>query len=182
MNKPFTREIKINRDDVDEEKIAKLLKGIVICKLSGEYLVDLILDSKIEPRLLSSFVGALSLFGRENLGKIEEINIKGLAVEMIMITKYDLILIAIMDKEFPKEGIREEAEMALDMFYSSFQDEIQGCVEISQFYDFKNLLYWQIVDYFKKVENMEEEDEIKDFGFFTEAIKKVREERNGNGK
>ena len=62
----------------------KLVKGIVICKESGEYLLDLILDSKINPVLLSSFVGALRLFGN-NLGEIEEINIKGLDVDMIIL-------------------------------------------------------------------------------------------------
>ena len=69
-----------------EIELSKLLKGIVICKESGEYLLDLILDSDIDPVLLSSFVGALSLFGK-NLEKIEEINIKGLDVYMIIVYK-----------------------------------------------------------------------------------------------
>ncbi|MHA1526047.1 MAG: hypothetical protein ACTSQD_03365, partial [Promethearchaeota archaeon] len=63
----------------------KLIKGIIICRESGEYLLDLILDSEINPVLLSSFVGALSLFGKDNLGKIEEIEVKGLDVGMIIV-------------------------------------------------------------------------------------------------
>ena len=119
--------------------------------------------------LLSSFVGALGLFG-ENLGRIEEINIKGLDVEMIVVYKYNLIFVAILDKEFIKHNIREEAEKSLDMFYSLYRKEIDGnCNEVSQFSSFKNVLFTQIEEYFNKIKNSQ-----KDFGFFTEAIKKLR--------
>ncbi|MFX1314819.1 MAG: hypothetical protein ACFE9T_03080 [Promethearchaeota archaeon] len=152
----------------------KLLKGIVICKESGEYLLDLILDTKIDPILLSSFVGALRLFG-ENLGEIEEINIKGLAVQMIIVYKYNLIFVAILDKLFLKNDIREEAEKALDMFYTLYREEInRDDIEISQFKSFKNILSKQIEEYFEKMKSSEKEAEIGDFGFFTEAIKKLR--------
>ncbi len=119
--------------------------------------------------LLSSFVGALGLFG-ENLGRIEEINIKGLDVEMIVVYKYNLIFVAILDKEFIKHNIREEAEKSLDMFYSLYRKEIdENCNEVSQFSSFKNVLFTQIEEYFNKIKNSQ-----KDFGFFTEAIKKLR--------
>jgi hypothetical protein len=152
----------------------KLLKGIVICKESGEYLLDLILDSNINPLLLSSFVGALKLFG-SNLGEIEEIIIKGLDVEMIIVYKYNLILVAILDKDFIKHNIRVEAEKALDMFYTLYRTEINSSnIEISQFEEFKNVLSAQIEEYFRKMEDSEEEAEVGDFGFFTEALKKLR--------
>jgi hypothetical protein len=151
----------------------KLVKGIVICKESGEYLLDLILDSKIDPVLLSSFVGALRLFGN-NLGELEEINIKGLDVDMIIVYKYNLIFVAILDKDFLKQDIREEAEKSLDMFYTLYRSEINNDTsEITQFASFKNILSKQIEEYFLKLKN-EEETEIGDFGFFTEAIKKSR--------
>ncbi|MFX1269680.1 MAG: hypothetical protein ACFFAK_17105, partial [Promethearchaeota archaeon] len=57
------RDLKISLEI--ETEVSKLLKGIVICKETGVYLLDLILDSEINPVLLSSFVGALSLFGEE---------------------------------------------------------------------------------------------------------------------
>ena len=70
------------------------MKAIVICRESGEYLLDLILDSEINPILLSSFVGALSLFGKDNLGKINEINVKGLdtifTTNFLSLDKYPL--------------------------------------------------------------------------------------------
>ncbi len=152
----------------------KGIKGIVICEESGQYLLDLILDTKINPVLLSSFVGALGLFG-ENLGQIEEINIKGLDVEMIIVYKYNLIFVAILDKGFARLGIREEAEKALDMFYSLYRTEIdENCNEVSQFTSFKNILFTQIEEYFNRIKDNQRESEIGDFGFFTDAIKKLR--------
>ncbi|MFX0030253.1 MAG: hypothetical protein ACFE8B_13660 [Candidatus Hermodarchaeota archaeon] len=159
--------IKISVDDYN------LVKGIIICKESGEYLLDLILDSKIDPVLLSSFVGALGLFGN-NLGEIEEINIKGLDVDMIIVYKYNLIFVAILDKEFIRHDIRGEAEKSLDMFYTLYRTEIKsGASDVSQFESFKNILSKQIEEYFTRLKN-EVDPEIGDFGFFTEAIKKLR--------
>lgn len=133
----------------------------------------MILDTEINPVLLSSFVGALSLFGKDNLGKIEEINVKGLAVDMIVVYKYNLILIAIISHDF-KDDIREEAEKALDMFYTLYQNEIDECVDVYIFDSFKKILYKQIKEYFIKVRDSEKQAEIGDFGFFTEAISRLR--------
>lgn len=124
--------------------------------------------------MLSSFVGALGLFG-ENLGRIEEINIIGLDVEMIIVYKYNLIFVAILDKEFVKHNIREEAEKSLDMFYSLYRKEIdEDYNEVSQFSSFKNILFTQIEEYFNKIKESQKNVEIGDFGFFTDAIKKLR--------
>ena len=160
--------------DIENQKKydIKPLKGIVICKESGEYLLDLILDSDINPILLSSFVGALSLFGKDSLGKIEEITIKGLNVEMIIVSKHNLIFIAILDKDFAKDGVREEAEKALDNFYTLYQDEIDECMDVFKFDSFKKILLMQIQEFFHNLENQSEP--MEDFGFFTEAIKKMR--------
>jgi len=138
------------------------------------YLLDLILDSDINPILLSSFVGALSLFGAENMGKIEEITIKGLSIQMVIVNKFDLVLIAIMDKDFVKEDMRKEAEKALDMFYHLYQNEISDCADVSQFESFKKILYDQIVEYFKRINGKKTKAEIKDFGFFTDAVAQMR--------
>ena len=124
--------------------------------------------------LLSSFVGALSLFGSESLGKIEEITIKGLSIQMVIVNKFDLVLIAIMDKDFVKEDMREEAEKALDMFYHLYQNEISDCTDVSQFESFKKILYDQIVEYFNRINGENTKKEIRDFGFFTEAITQTR--------
>jgi len=124
--------------------------------------------------LLSSFVGALSLFGSESLGRIEEITIKGLSIQMVIVNKFDLVLIAIMDKNFIKEDIRDEAEKALDMFYHLYQNEISDCTDVSQFESFKKILYDQIVEYFNRINSKNTKAEIKDFGFFTDAVAQMR--------
>jgi hypothetical protein len=161
----------INSEDTMD--VSKLLKGIVICRQTGVYLLDLILDSEINPILLSSFVGALSMFGSENMGKIEEIFIKGLDIQMIIVNKYDLVLIAILDKDFVRGDMHVEAEKALDMFYSLYKDEIGDSVELSIFEPFKKALYIQIKEYFSRITV---KSEIGDFGFFTQAITKLRNE------
>jgi len=127
---------------------------------------------------LSSFVGALSLFGQENMGKIEEITIKGLDIEMIIVNKYNLVLIAIMAKEFLKQDIRNEAEKALDMFYSLYKDKIGESCDVHEFESFKDTLYTQIEKYFNRITGEGKEKEIGDFGFFTEAIAKLRNGSN----
>ena len=137
-------------------------------------MLDLILDSKINPILLSSFVGALRLFG-DNLGRIEEINIKGLDVDMIIVYKYNLIFVAILEKEFVRRDLRREAEKALDMFYLMYRSEInENCIDISQFRSFKDVLSKQIEEYFERIKESKKGPEIGDFGFFTEAIKRLR--------
>ena len=123
---------------------------------------------------MSSFVGALRLFG-DNLGQIEEINIKGLDVQMVIVYKYNLIFVAILDKEFIKHNIREEAEKSLDMFYSLYRREIEeNSMEVSQFSSFKNILLTQVEEYFNRIKERQTEPEIGDFGFFTQAIKQLR--------
>ncbi|MHA1150154.1 MAG: hypothetical protein ACTSR8_18135 [Promethearchaeota archaeon] len=158
-----------------DSNVKELLKAIVIAKHTGEYLFDLILDSEINPILLSSFVGALGLFGKDSLGKIEEINIKGLDVDMVIVYKYDLVLIIILDKNFPKsEEIRLEAEIALDMFYTTYLDinNANACIDTFVFSDFRKILIIQINKFFQQIN--EQEGEIPDFGFFTEAIKRMK--------
>lgn len=155
-----------------------------MCKSSGEYLIDLIFDSDINPVLLSSFVGALSLFGKDNLGKIEEISVTGLEIDMIIVTKYNLILVAILAKEFAKNigHLRSEIEKALDIFYSSYQEEIATAVDVSVFDGFKQILKMQMEDYLEILQDKEKAKEIGDFGFFTEAVKKSKDGAEDNSR
>jgi hypothetical protein len=117
-----------------------LIKGIVICKDSGEYVFDLMIDSDLNPLLLSSYTGALSLFGHDNVGKIEEIIIKGDNIEMNIISNKNLVLIAILDKDLAaKYEFRNEAELLLETFYETYKDEINS-VEIGKFDHFKKII------------------------------------------
>ncbi len=61
------------------------------------------------------------------------------------------------------------------MFYSLYRKEItENCHEVSQFTSFKNILFTQIEEYFNRIKESEKSLEIGDFGFFTDAIKKLR--------
>ncbi len=94
---------------------------------------------------------------------------------MIVVYKYNLIFVAILDKEFIKHDIRAEAEKSLDMFYSLYRREInEDCNEVSQFTSFKNILFTQIEEFFNRIKDSQKGSEIGDFGFFTDAIKKLR--------
>lgn len=94
---------------------------------------------------------------------------------MIIVYKYNLIFVAILDKEFIRHDIREQAEKSLDMFYTLYRAEInRDCIDVSQFESFKNNLTKQIEEYFKMIKESQKDPEIGDFGFFTEAIKKLR--------
>ena len=93
---------------------------------------------------------------------------------MVIVNKFDLVLIAIMDKDFVKEDMREEAEKALDMFYHLYKNEISDSTDVSQFESFKKILYDQIVEYFNRINGDNTKKEIRDFGFFTEAIAQTR--------
>ena len=92
---------------------------------------------------------------------------------MVIVNKFELVLIAIMDKDFVKEDMREEAEKALDMFYHLYQNEISDCTDVSQFESFKEVLYNQIVEYFDR-KNGRNKEKIRDFGFFTDAIAQTK--------
>jgi len=108
------------------------------------------------------------------MGRIEEIMIKGLDIEMIIVNKYNLVLIAIMAKDFIKQDIRTEAEKALDMFYSLYKGKIGEYCDVCEFESFKKTLYNQIDEYFNRITLHNEKASIGDFGFFTEAIAKLR--------
>lgn len=133
----------------------KIIKSIVICKITGEYLVDQILDSDINPIMISSFVSALSMFGKENMGKIEEISVKGIDVEMVVVSKHDLILITMMDRDFHKNIIREHGQKILNLFHKMYENELEDCCEINKFKDFKDVLLSEIqacLDRMKEIE------------------------------
>ena len=141
-------------------EVTKLLKGIVNCKETGIYLLDLILDSKINPILLSSFVGALSLFGQENMGKIEEISVKGIDVELIIVSKHDLILIVLMDRHFYKDIVRRSGEKILDLFYAMYSNQLEDSEHIDRFKGFKDVLFSEIQACLDKMKELDKKRDI----------------------
>ncbi len=102
------------------------LMGIAISKTSGQVLYFIEIDPKIKINLFSQFLAALSMFGEENLGKINRINIEGLNVELALITKHDLIATYFFRPDMVEDYLYEEAEKCLDLFYSEFKDQIDN--------------------------------------------------------
>ncbi len=130
----------------------KVVKGIIICKESGEYIFDLMIDSDLNPILLSSYVGALSLFGIDHLGEINEIIIKGGKQDMVVINDYHLVLLMILDKEFSANyNFRKQAKQELDLFYETYREEINKAVDTSPFEEFRPLLKEHIREYLKNL-------------------------------
>lgn len=128
----------------------KSIKGIVICKVTGEYIFDLMFESELNPLLLSSYTGALSLFGHDNIGKIDEIIIKGEDIAMIIVNKHKLVLIAILEKNFAANyDFKEEGEKILELFYQNYKDDISS-VEVEKFDPFKEILKEKIQDIYNK--------------------------------
>jgi len=138
----------------------KIIKAMVICKNDGYYLVDHILDSKINPIMISSFVSALSIFGKENIGKIEEISVKGLDVELIIVSKYNLILITLMDRDFYKDIIRKSGEKILELFHAIYEHELNDPSEIDKFSDFKDILFSEIQTSLDKMKDLHKKRDI----------------------
>ncbi len=68
------------------------------------------------------------------------------------------------------------------MFYSSYVNEINNfktSINISIFNEFKKILYIQIRDYFEILKDKERYAQ-RDFGFFTQAIKQLRNGQNSH--
>ena len=138
----------------------KIIRSVIICKNTGEFLVDLRLDSDIDPVMISSFVSALSMFGREKLGKIQEISVKGIDVEMVVVSKHGLVLIVMMDKDFFKDIVRNTGERILDLFYGMFQTELDGVIQYSRFEPFKDVLLSEVQVSLDKMKELEDKRDI----------------------
>ncbi|MHA1818932.1 MAG: hypothetical protein ACTSVC_00550 [Promethearchaeota archaeon] len=128
------------------------IKGIFISKVDGVFLVSALFDKEIEVSLLSSFIAGLNMFGKETIGQIEEIIIKGLDLEIFVVQYNDLILTAIFKKSMKKQNIKEEALRVLKLFHERYQSVLNNeLTDISKFKDFENILYEQIEAYFAKI-------------------------------
>jgi len=142
----------------------QLIKAVIIARDSGVPLVSVVNDPDIDVALIPAFVSALHVFGKNNLGKIQEILIKGLEIDMFIVAKYNLIIIAMMSPDIKKIDIRQEAEDALDAFYEFFKEELNcngNCLDV--FSPFEKILSEQIQNYVFKVNSLEK-------GFFKKMI------------
>lgn len=142
--------------EYDADANFKVIKAIVICTDTGLYLVDHVLDTSIDPIMLASFISALAKFADANMGKIQEISVKGLDMELIIIAKYGLILIALMDRDFYKDIVREHGARILDLFYKMFEHHLDDVSEIDKFEKFKDYIFSEIIVCLKRMKDLQE--------------------------
>ena len=132
-----------------------LVHALIISDNNGQFLCELVRNNKLDPAHLSGFISALKMFGEETLGKIRDISINGLDIEMLIISKYDLVFIALMDSNVPHLNFREGCERALDVFYRIFHDKLKDWDgSLKPFKDFKELLEGQVQRYFDEIEKI----------------------------
>ncbi|MHA1150977.1 MAG: hypothetical protein ACTSR8_22375 [Promethearchaeota archaeon] len=148
-----------------------LIHALIIADSNGNFLVDLIRNEKLEAARVSGFISALKMFGEETLGKIRDISINGLDIDMLVVSKYRLVMIAMMDSNLPGLDFREGCERALEIFNKIFHDKIENWNgSLDTFRDFKDLLQQQVDRYFKELEEHKEQqkreflrfDDLKD--------------------
>lgn len=133
-----------------------LIHALIIANSDGQFLCELIRNDMLEPAYISGFIGALKMFGEETLGKIRDISINGLDIDMLIVTKHDLIFIAIMDSEVPHLDFREGCENALDVFHKLFKEQIESWDgTLKPFKGFKELLEGQVNRYFEELKEYE---------------------------
>lgn len=92
--------------------------------------------------------------------------IKGLNLDLIIVNKYDLVLVIIIDKAFTRTYLRDIAEKTLDMFYILYEKDIKDFLITDVFDSYKKILFLQIDDYLEKIAN-----EAPDFGFLDDILK-----------
>ena len=127
--------------------------GIFITREDGCHLVQFIQNPALKPELLSSFISGLFLFGKESVGHIDQIEIKGIDLEILVVYKNGLILSALFTKDMQKLNIRQEAEDMLDLFHEKYHEMLKdwkGCID--DFDDFSVILKNQITQYFSRLE------------------------------
>jgi hypothetical protein len=110
--------------DLVQKFLEKYILAIGICRTGGDLLYSFRVSPTIKMDLIAQFIAALSMFGEENLGKIERLDIKGLNIEMNFVTKHNLIFTALFRPNMVQDHLDEEGEHALELFYNKFKDPL----------------------------------------------------------
>ncbi|MFO8019721.1 MAG: roadblock/LC7 domain-containing protein [Promethearchaeia archaeon] len=164
----------MNQSENDSELPKHRVKAVIIASENGIPLVSVKVDDQINESLIAPFFSALRRFSEENLDALNETLIKGGKLETLVVRKYGLFLIALMDKHMKKIKIGKEAEQALDLFYKMYKQEIDNldetCLDLEGFKKFEVLLKRQIKQYYKKIDGGE--------GFFSRLMNFFRKNKD----
>ncbi len=104
--------------------LASDLKGhfraIIIANEAGNHLVEVVADKSINPSLISAFVSGLTQLGRTNLGGLHDISIRGENLNLNILYKYNLVVIAIFDPKVTALDAQDETINVLEDFYKRY--------------------------------------------------------------
>ena len=93
-----------------------LVHALIIAGNDGNFLVSVVRNPELDEAVLSGFISALNMFGQQTLGKVGDISISGLGINLLVINKWGLHIIGILDSDLPELNFREGCENALDVF------------------------------------------------------------------
>ncbi|TFH26474.1 MAG: hypothetical protein E4G98_07030 [Promethearchaeota archaeon] len=117
---------KFCRNILVEDLLYKYILALGISRVGGDLLYCIQIDKSLKVDLISQFVAALSMFGEENLGKIDRIMIKGLEIEMSVVTRHDLVFFIMFKPQMTQDYLDEESERSLDTFYQKYQPLLEA--------------------------------------------------------
>ena len=127
------------------------IRGVVIANEIGNFLVEAMPDKNYNSSLISAFVAGLAQLGRENLGKLHEISIKGEQMSLEVTIRDNLMMISIFDPNVDMCDIQEEGPAVLEYFYEVYKNDLEnwdGNQEI--FADFTRALSERIENLLKR--------------------------------
>src|SRR5271157_1510637 len=127
------------------------IRGVLIANEVGNFLVEALVDKNYNSSLISAFVAGLAQLGRENLGKLHEISIKGEEMNLEVTIRENLMMISIFDPNVEMSEIQEEGPAVLNYFYEVYKNDLEnwdGNQEI--FEDFTRALRERIQNLLKR--------------------------------
>lgn len=136
-----------------------LVHALIIARTDGMFLSHIIRNPSMDEAVLSGFISALNMFGKETLGSIDDISISGLDMHLIVVRKWGLMCIGIIDSDLPEFNFREGCENALETFYQRYINQIENWNgSLKPFAEFRNYLEDQIQGYFEKLKEYRTEN------------------------
>ena len=117
---------KFCRNTLVEDLLRKYILALGISRVGGNLLYCIQIDKSLKLDLISQFVAALSMFGEENLGKIDRIMIKGLEIEMSVVTRHDLVFFIMFKPKMVQDYLDEESERSLEAFYQKYRPLLEA--------------------------------------------------------
>lgn len=139
-----------------------LIHALIISDTDGNFLVHLIRNGELDEALLSGFIAALNMFGKQTIGDLNEISLTGLDVSLLVVSKYDLVCIVIMDADLTEIDFKEGCENALDAFYEKYREDIcDWGGDMSKFREFRDYLDGQIQEYFVKIKEFRKQQRME---------------------